>query len=163
VEWTEDFESGLADIDVQHRYIFALIKRIVDLQGRTMSSDDRDVLEEIARFAHCHFACEERLMAAYNYPDSSKHVTEHAKLVLELKKYQESETVDPRTLSLFLCNWIVAHTLLEDRQLAAHVLRVRAAIMGTSVSEFMANVVTTYRASTIKVASEAPSSNRVDD
>ena len=162
MEWTEDFESGLADIDVQHRYIFALIQRIVDLQVGTMNSQDRFILEEIVRFARCHFACEERLMAAYEYPDSAKHVAEHAQLVLELKKYQESETVDPHRLSLFLCNWIVAHTLQEDRELAAHVLRVRAAIMGMTVYEFMANVVTTYRASSIEVTSQAPPSNNLD-
>ncbi len=163
MEWSEDFESGLADIDVQHRYIFALTRRVSELQDEITQSSNRVIVEELVSFAHCHFECEERLMAAYNYPESAKHVAEHTRLQLELKKYLDYETIDPRQFSLLLCNWIVSHTLMEDRQLALHVLEVRAAILGTSVEEFAKRVFTSYHPSAVTVVPSEPLKSAAGD
>ena len=149
MEWNESFESGLADIDVQHRYLFALIKRVNELQDELLLPQNRPIIGELASFAMCHFACEERLMAAYSYPRVSRHVDEHGKLLSELRKFQDPEVVRPRQLSLFLCNWVVAHTLLEDRALAAHVIQRRADVLGVSVEQYAAGAIADYRPSRI--------------
>ncbi len=156
MEWNESFESGLADIDVQHRYLFSLIKRVHELQDDILLPHARPLIEEVASFAMCHFACEERLMSAYGYGKISKHVDEHGKLLSELIKYQDMQVVRPRQLSLFLCNWIVSHTLLEDRVLAAHVIQKRAEVLGVSAEQYVAGAITEYRPSRITMASPAP-------
>jgi hemerythrin len=163
VEWNESFESGLADIDVQHRYLFALIKRVHELQNEILLPQNRPVIDELTSYAMCHFACEERLMAAYGYRNVSKHVDEHGKLLFELRKYQDTEVVRPKQLSLFLCNWIVAHTLLEDRVLAAHVLQRRADVLGVSVEQYVTGAVTDYRPSRITLVSPAPAKDAANE
>ncbi len=147
MEWNESFESGLADIDVQHRYLYALIERVNELHDGIALPENRALGSELVSFAMCHFACEEQLMTAYGYPGISKHVQEHAKLLLEVRRYQDTEVLRPRELGLFLCNWVVAHTLLEDRALGQHVIQRRAELLGISVNRYMSDVVTEYRPS----------------
>ena len=163
MEWNESFESGLADIDVQHRYLFMLIKRVNDLQDEILAPSNRALIDEVASFATCHFACEERLMAAYRYQSISKHVDEHAKLLSEMHKYQDTEVLRPRQFSLFLCDWIVAHTLFEDRALAAHVIRRRAEVLGVSVEQYASCAITEYRPSRITLVSPAPTENAANE
>lgn len=140
MEWTEDYESGLADIDVQHRYIFSLIERVSQLDDKVDRTELREVSEELGRLAICHFGCEERLMFSYGYPEAARHIAEHEKLSSEVRNFQHDDDFQPRQMALFLCNWLVSHTMLEDRQLAIHVLKVRAKAMGMSVSEFVESV-----------------------
>jgi hemerythrin len=149
VEWNEGFESGLADIDVQHRYIFALITRVKDLDRHVLLPKNRPLIDEIASYAMCHFACEEQLMAAYSYQGTPRHVDEHAKLLFEVRRFQRSEQFQPKEFCLFLCNWVVEHTLLEDRALAAHVMRRRAAALDTSIEQYVRGATPTYRPSGI--------------
>jgi hemerythrin-like metal-binding protein len=149
VEWNEGFESGLADIDVQHRYIFALIKRVKDLDRDVLLPDNRRLIDEIASYAMCHFACEERLMAAYAYQGTARHVEEHARLLFEVRRFQSSMHLQPKEFCLFLCNWVVEHTLLEDRVLATYVIRRRAEALEISVEQYVMGTVPTYRPSGI--------------
>ncbi len=137
MQWSQDFESGLADIDVQHRYIFALVQRVNQLDDAVERVELREVADELARLAICHFGCEERIMASYAYPEAPRHMAEHEKLLAVVREFQRSEDYHARQLAMFLCNWLVSHTMLEDRQLATHVLKHRAKAMGMSVSEFV--------------------------
>ena len=140
MEWSQDFESGLADIDVQHRYIFALIQRVNQLDDKLERSELREVAEELGRLALCHFGCEERLMDSYDYPESSRHIAEHRKLETVVNTFKRDDNYHAHNLALFLCNWLVSHTMLEDRQLAMHILKLRAGAMGMSVSDFVEGV-----------------------
>jgi len=140
MEWSQDFESGLADIDVQHRYIFALIQRVNQLDDKVERTELRQVAEELGRLALCHFGCEERLMEAYGYPESSRHIAEHRKLETVVNTFRHDDNYHAHNLALFLCNWLVSHTMLEDRQLAMHIVRLRARAMGMTVSDFVEGV-----------------------
>jgi hemerythrin-like metal-binding protein len=140
MDWSQDFESGLADIDVQHRYIFALIQRVNQLDDRIERSELREVAVELGRLALCHFGCEERLMVAYEYPEGLRHIAEHRKLETVVQTFRRDDNYHAHNLALFLCNWLVSHTMLEDRQLAAHILKLRARAMGMSVSDLVEGV-----------------------
>jgi hemerythrin-like metal-binding protein len=140
MEWNEDFESGLADMDVQHRYIFALIQRVHQLDDATDRETLKEVAVEIARLAICHFGCEEKLMSAYEYPEANRHTQEHEKLLDVVREFQRANEYSAHHLALFLCNWLVSHTMLEDRRLAHHVLTFRAKAMGMSIEELVGGV-----------------------
>jgi len=140
MDWNEDFESGLADMDVQHRYIFALIQRVNQLDDVTNRETLQEVAAEIARLAICHFGCEEKLMAAYEYPEANRHILEHEKLLDVVREFKRTKEYSAHHLALFLCNWLVSHTMLEDRRLAHHVLTFRAKAMGMSIEEFVGGV-----------------------
>jgi hemerythrin len=125
MEWNEDFDTGLPDIDVQHRYIFTLIQRIYYLDNHADQSAIRQVVIILEHLTRCHFDCEELLMATYDYPESVKHVADHSKLLVELQGYQDKAVFSARKLALVLSNWLTSHSMLRDRQLAVHVLRLR--------------------------------------
>lgn len=161
MEWNEDYESGLSDIDVQHRYIMGLTNRVKLLQGAISLPEYRPIIDELASVAMCHFSCEEQIMLAYDYGETSKHVREHTKLLLEVRKYQKSEIIEPKQLFLFVGNWFVSHTLLEDRALAAHVIQRRASALGVSVDEYNMGFVTRYRPALNPMEAAAPSSKTV--
>jgi hemerythrin len=140
MEWSQDFESGLADIDVQHRYIFALVQRVNQLDDKVERAELREVAEELGRLALCHFGCEEQLMSAYDYPETPRHITEHRKLETVVQTFKHDENYHAHNLALFLCNWLISHTMMEDRQLAMHVVKLRAKAMGMSVSDYVEGV-----------------------
>jgi len=140
MDWNEEFESGLADIDVQHRYIFALIQRVNHLDDKIQSESLREIAQELARLANCHFGCEGQLMSAYEYPESDRHQLEHQKLLDVVYEFQRTGEYHARHLALFLCNWLVSHTMLEDRRLARHVLQQRAKVMGMTVEDFVVSM-----------------------
>jgi hemerythrin len=155
VQWNEDYESGLSDIDVQHRYIMGLTNRVKSLQDAISSPEYRLLIDELASVAMCHFSCEEQIMLAYDYGETSKHVREHTKLLLEVRKYQKSEIIEPKQLFLFVGNWFVSHTLLEDRALAAHVIQRRARALGLSVDEYKLGFVSGDRPSLMPTEASA--------
>ena len=125
MEWNEEFDTGLAVIDVQHRYIFTLIQRVYHMDNRTDQSAIRQVVISLERLTRCHFECEELLMATYDYPESVIHVADHSKLLVEVQGYQDKAVFSARKLALVLSNWLTSHSMLRDRQLAAHVLQLR--------------------------------------
>jgi hemerythrin len=126
MRWDQNFESGLSEIDAQHRAIFALVQRVEGLEDHTDRSDIRAVIVDLERYARCHFECEEYLMAAYDYPATARHIAEHENLLREVEHYRDSLAFRPRQLALVLGNWLISHTMLEDRPLALHVQRLRA-------------------------------------
>lgn len=126
MEWVQDFESGLPEIDVQHQHIFTLIERIRDVEKRSGRSGVRDAVIELERVTRAHFEFEERLMVAYDYRDSAKHAADHESLLREVQSYQDNTIFNARQLTLVLFNWLVSHTMMEDRPLALHILRLRA-------------------------------------
>jgi hemerythrin-like metal-binding protein len=125
MEWSEDFESGLIDIDAHHRYIFAIIERARQLDNQADRAAIRNIVVDLGRLTRFHFDCEECLMVEYNYPDSAKHLAEHKKLLNEIHSYEDNAVFSTRQLALVLSNWLISHTIMEDRQLALHVLRHR--------------------------------------
>jgi len=154
MEWSEDFETGLADIDAQHRVILALAQRVEELEARGDFEALEVTVAEAFRFAHAHFGCEEQLMRAYDYPGIAQHRAEHASLLQEIGTLIERHDKSPREMLLFTCKWLMSHSLLEDRSLAQHILKIRAKALGLTVQQLSTLISTsgtpsaTYRIAT---------------
>lgn len=126
MQWCQDFESGLPEIDGQHQRIFALIQRVHEVDERNDRAGILEVLVELERFTLSHFDSEERLMVEYQYLDAAKHTAEHATLLRELQSYRGNAVFSARQLYAVLCNWLMSHSMMADRPLALHVMRLRA-------------------------------------
>jgi len=142
MEWSEDFETGLADIDAQHRMIFALAQRVDELEERGDVEALKVAVAEAFRFAHAHFACEEQLMREYDYAGIAQHRAEHASLLQEIATLIERQDKSPREIILFTCKWLMSHSLLEDRNLAQHILKIRADALGLTIQQLTALIST---------------------
>jgi hemerythrin len=128
MEWSEDFESGLPEIDGYHRQAFALVQRVREGVDRSVM---RAVLAELEQLTSDHFDFEARIMQEYAYPGTQRHVADHGSLLREIQGYRESTAYSPRRLNLVLRNWLQSHTIMEDRRLAQHVLHVRTGELRT--------------------------------
>lgn len=141
MEWCQDFESGLPEIDGQHRLLFGLIQRAHEVDERSSRAGCREVLVELEQSARGHFDSEERLMVEYGYHDTARHAADHAKLVLEVHGYQDNVVLNARQLNLVLSNWLMSHTMLEDRPLALHVRQMRTNAGGLALGTDIAGAV----------------------
>lgn len=126
MEWIEEYESGLPEIDVQHRQIFQLIQRVSALDAHNDRPGVRALVAQLEQVARHHFEQEERLMAACGYPDVASHAVDHAQLLLEVRGYQDTLAFNTRQLTLVLSNWLMSHTLMDDRPFAQYFLQLRA-------------------------------------
>src|ERR1017187_905088 len=99
MEWIEDFELGLSDIDDQHRCIYGLIQHLYAACKRAYRPGVLDTIIELERITRIHFEHEERLMVACDYPYLPKHATEHAMLLLEVQTYKDKPVFGTQQLT----------------------------------------------------------------
>ncbi len=135
MEWIEDLELGLVDMDAQHRNIYVLIQHIHTADERGNRSGISDAIVELEQVTRAHFEYEERLMVTYDYPDLVIHTAEHAKLLLEVQGYKDNAVFTTQQLARILFNWLTSHIMMVNRQLALHVLRLRTNAGDTKVTE----------------------------
>jgi hemerythrin len=130
MQWTQAMSVGLAELDDDHK---VLIKVINDLAASAGDAARRDVVRQcllsLRRYAEFHFAREEKVMSACNYPDLELHKGEHRDFVKRIQEvtaeFDEDpegtiETVNEALLS-YLKDWLNHHILIEDMAYRPHV------------------------------------------
>jgi len=115
--WCEDWHTGLAELDEQHRRIHALILRVQELPVDSVASTWRPTLLQIEELTRAHFDYEERLMVAHGFPDLERHRLEHDNLMAEIQRYRERDVFGAQQLARVLFNWLWSHSQMEDRRL----------------------------------------------
>jgi len=76
-EWDASLSTGVASLDEQHKQLFRHVNLL--LQATTERSMLRTfyVMEQLSHYVHTHFAEEEFLMRAHEFPGLADHVREH--------------------------------------------------------------------------------------
>lgn len=126
MQWSEELNTGIAEIDSQNRRIADFINTLEEAR----SSADRDkiavVLNELLDFVVNHFLFEEHLMAAANYEGLPMHEKIHeifAKRLADLRgRFARGEVICDDLL-VMLNNWVQNHVRDEDMRYAASVRR----------------------------------------
>ena len=122
-EWSPRMETGLPDIDAQHRRLFELA---ASFDGQRESLHVMTALAELADYIKTHFRDEEAMLAEWGYPDLAAHRALHA----EFRKMLSSLLADARQMSLdqiaervhFLINdWFYKHILVSDFEYVARI------------------------------------------
>jgi len=122
-EWNSDVELGHAQIDDEHKRLFALAETVVEAFSSTAEPGPREaLLRALIDFAREHFAHEEALMRDSGYPDAQAHAKFHASLLAELETYcarvRMGSHTNPSGMIAYLWNWLTVHIHAADRQLA---------------------------------------------
>ena len=129
--WKDEYEIGLAESDVQHRYFLDLLRRLDEhAENDLHDREARVLLREIDRYAYYHFSSEELLMNIYRYPDLHQRKHKHFNLLQVLDKKicdfrQQGTKVGP--LCKFLTRWFFRHINDDDREMARYIRRTREA------------------------------------
>ena len=119
-EWNDTMSIGIEDIDKDHKLLVNLLNllhdSVADGQGKeTVGS----VLNSLSDYTDYHFAREEIMLKACNYPDLEGHIKAHESLrarVHEVRKdYEQGDSADIDHYVLeFLKDWLQAHILGRD-------------------------------------------------
>lgn len=132
--WNENFNTGVPQIDEQHRRLVELLNKLaghVAYQSNLPAINN--VIDQLADYAVYHFQTEESIWHQY-FPEDlleTQHKTVHnsfIETVVRLKSQQASkpplELVEE--ILAFLTRWLAAHILESDKHLAAIVLAMQS-------------------------------------
>jgi len=116
IEWTPALSTGVPLLDEQHKAIF---QWLAELERATVDERTLFGVYAITRLKHYmreHFAAEEALMKAAEYPGLGAHMAEHAKFRAKLGELQIKsigEDISTETVE-FLVDWLTHHIAGTD-------------------------------------------------
>ena len=118
--WKAEYDSGINEIDLQHRYFMTLINR---MNSELSVCDDETYRErlfnELAKYAVFHFVSEENLMIKFGYPEFERHHLLHLDLINKLSWRTRGESHE--AFIEFLVTWFIQHTVEEDHRIGEFV------------------------------------------
>jgi hemerythrin len=126
--WQSEYETGIAQIDVEHKGIFALGGKIYEaLFYPDAQSDPAALFPRMVELVSAHYASEESLMSAQRYPAAETHKKQH-KLILQTLKafaagFKVRRTTSKKEAGIFIKDWVMTHILTEDRKLGTYLSR----------------------------------------
>ena len=123
IAWREEFETGVAEVDHEHKELVGLINELHDVVESGVGKDQvADFLGEVFARISAHFALEETVMRKHAYDEYDAHKADHEKLLDDLRDimdtHEESDRYDYRTaLSEAVRDWFVNHFKTKDARL----------------------------------------------
>lgn len=121
-EWQQEFESGIASVDQQHKRLISLVNKIHDaVEAGNADAEVNQTLNALVDYARFHFSDEERFMVDIPSYDSNRHQRQHQVFVDELSslmlEYGQSGKLTGLQLASFLKGWLMDHFLKDDRDM----------------------------------------------
>jgi hemerythrin-like metal-binding protein len=130
--WNERYNTGLAEVDEQHRRMVDLINHVDRLlRAESPIAVLEPVLDELTEYAKYHFGTEERLMDELKCEPAhvERHKSAHADFARQVALMRSQASANPTefipSLLRFLSTWIVHHILTIDQALARQVFAIR--------------------------------------
>jgi hemerythrin len=119
IEWRKEFETGIPDVDHEHRELVDLIN---GLHEHIASGADpvrvTEFLGEVFARIAAHFALEESIMRKHTYDEYEAHKAEHERLLDEIRDIMDGATTEyANSLSTVVRDWFVNHFKSKDARL----------------------------------------------
>ena len=124
--WNDNFNTGLEEIDQQHRKLVALLNRLANhVAFKTGIPGLSEILDELTDYTVYHFETEEAIWHQYLADDETenRHKESHKSFVATIQRFQEArgskqhDNVMQEALA-FLARWLAAHIIESDRHMA---------------------------------------------
>ena len=124
--WNDNFATGIALIDEQHKHLVHLINRLANHLARDIHAIEiQSVFDELANYAAVHFRDEETIWepAFGDDPWLANHQKAHKSFLPKVLALQQENAGIPYEQSLeiiltFLVEWLIHHILDSDRRLS---------------------------------------------
>lgn len=132
--WDENFNTGVAIIDEQHKKLVALLNSLASYVAfQSEMPVLTTILDELAQYALYHFETEEAIWHTYLDHDilESQHKVVHhsfVETIIKLKAEQNHQSFENtiETILAFLTRWLASHILESDRYLAKIIFNIQA-------------------------------------
>ena len=139
-QWTKDYETGLREVDDQHRRLVDIVNQYSGYltEGRLTPDTTGRIFDELGDYALHHFDDEEKLMRNVGIDERhvDAHRIEHRDFLRKVKALRSGPTVDDeeglRNLLDYLIHWLAFHILGADQNMAR---QIRMVEKGTGAAE----------------------------
>lgn len=117
--WEDGYKIGQEEMDAEHLVLFALLNQLdININDDRAGDCLNDVLNALGAYIHYHFAHEEELMRAWNYPNLAAHAVVHQEFINKLSSLREQMGGDALKAALkvrsFVLDWLLGHILETD-------------------------------------------------
>jgi hemerythrin-like metal-binding protein len=141
--WDDRLLTGYAEVDAQHRRLFALLEGLAEHAATATTGADelRQAVDALSRYAQEHFDDELEMMQKErcDLRHVMMHVQEHGAFVRRVSMFGESLSTDQTAtrrqaseLVAFLAEWLRHHIRVVDQVMARQLRRIAA---GSSPAE----------------------------
>lgn len=119
IEWTDDLDVGVADLNEHHQKIINAIMELFLVLQEDKGHEVADrMINDLEDYFGEHFKAEEKLFEEHNYPDAEAHKLEHENMIKEIRKYMQNEDageqVATREIVDFFKDWFLNHVKEHD-------------------------------------------------
>lgn len=122
------YETGNAQIDAEHRDLFALLRATVDAveDNDKKGVNVEDAIDFLAQYVLNHFKTEENIMDLSDFPGYEQHKKQHDDFVLavvDLRRQVLAEQDKKKAGSMLMtavADWIEEHVIGSDMEIAVH-------------------------------------------
>lgn len=132
IVWSKIFESGVPEIDAEHKVLFEIANKFYDnIRHGDSEAVVFETLNKLVRYAEQHFRREEKMLEEIGYPEDKvmHHKAQHQRLITQIFEVWETQyeivgerLIDqPEKMKHFLTDWLIMHILIEDRDYFQHV------------------------------------------
>lgn len=144
IEWRDGFKIGVAQVDMEHRHLFTLVRAL------SLESVDQTV-EELLDYVVTHFSNEQDMMERCGYPAFEQHLKLHEEFAAQVADFLGSGVAwdEDRVQELrrFLNKWLIGHIMTHDLRFGkwhasqqAHAAQVATAARPAKSSGFLARL-----------------------
>lgn len=119
IEWKDDYNIGIDEIDRQHQQLVALINRLA--QAEDEGGMIAYVFDDLDLYVKEHFRAEEELLRKNGYADFQAHKEEHRTFEEWLGAVRQSFNLGgssahliAQSMNAYLRNWLINHILESD-------------------------------------------------
>lgn len=123
IEWQSEFETGIAEVDHEHRELVDLINALhAEIGGKAAKKVISGFLGDIFARISAHFALEETVMRKHTYDEYAAHKADHEKLLDDIRDimdaHESSAFIDyEEALGRAVRDWFVDHFKCKDSRL----------------------------------------------
>ena len=124
LEWNDSLETGVEEIDSDHRCLISLANRIHNAALAGNREEVADLVLEFSNYCDDHFVMEEEFMRDIHYPHRAEHKRDHDQMLADLDKIMGKVCTNLDAGSVmadFIFGWTANHVLVIERQLAEFV------------------------------------------
>lgn len=122
MEWSDQLDIGLDEINRQHKVLLHLVNELYHLLKHNYGlSSIKRVVQGLIDYTANHFSYEETLFDQIDYVHTKEHVNKHHELVNQVLDFQrrveKGEDIGDELMA-FLKGWLVHHIMKEDNAYA---------------------------------------------
>lgn len=127
VEWKEEYETGIAGIDAQHRQLVGVINALAEAMKEGKAKEElAKIINEMTKYAIKHFSLEERYFREHGYPEAEAHLIEHHAFEDRVQDFtvgfREGRLAMSLEIMTFLGDWLVKHINGSDKAYVPHLI-----------------------------------------